>query len=62
MHQDFKRAKRTQTNEIQYINMKYNFIREVIVGGSIQVKYLSSSDQLTDIMMKSLPVTSFQKL
>lgn len=47
---------------MKHIDMKYNYIREVIANGFIQVKYLPLSNQLADIMTKSLPVALFERL
>lgn len=46
---------------MKHIDTKYNFIREKIQEGKIQMRYISTSDQLADIMTKGLPYGSFKK-
>lgn len=43
----------------KHIDVKYNFIREKVEAGLIKIKYISSSNQLADILTKSLPVQAF---
>lgn len=46
----------------KHIDVKYNFIREKVELGIIQINYISSKDQLADILTKSLPTQAFTYL
>lgn len=46
---------------MKHIDTKYNFIREKIQEGKIQMRYVSTNDQLADIMTKGLPSEVFEK-
>lgn len=46
---------------MKHIDTKYNFIRERIQEGKIQMEYVSTANQLADIMTKGLPSGAFEK-
>lgn len=46
---------------MKHVNIKYNFIRDAIAEKEVAIKYIPSSDQLADIMTKSLGSTPFTK-
>lgn len=46
---------------MKHVNIKYNFIRDAIANKDISLKYIPSSDQIADIMTKSLGSNLFLK-
>ena len=46
----------------KHIEVKFHFIWEKIEEGEIVIKYVSSKDQLADILTKSLPRVTFKGL
>lgn len=52
-HQSHKRSK--------HIDVRYNFIREVIANGVIEAKYLSTSDMPADLLTKGLNEVKHRK-
>ena len=44
------------------IIIKYNFIRDLVRDGDINVKFFKSQDQLADIFTKALKTETFNKL
>ena len=44
----------------KYIDVHYHFVREVIACGDIGVRKVSTHDNPTDMMTKTLPVTKFR--
>lgn len=43
-----------ELKRIKHINIKYNFIREAILNNEIKIEYISSNEQVADIMTKGL--------
>lgn len=48
--------------KMKHIDVKYNFLRDVIAKGFIELEYIPSEEQLADIMTKALPSKQFEKL
>jgi hypothetical protein len=46
----------------KHIRIKYHFIRSCLEDGSIKAEYISTTDQLADILIKSLDKTKFEKM
>jgi hypothetical protein len=46
----------------KHIQIKYHFIREQLKNGIIDLQYVSTEDQLADILTKPLETNRFQKL
>lgn len=46
----------------KHIDLRYHFIRDCLEDGSISTSYISTSDQLADILTKSLGRVKFQEL
>lgn len=44
---------------MKHIDVKYHHIRELIVSHRIKVQYMSTKEQLADIMTKGLPAITF---
>jgi hypothetical protein len=44
----------------KHIDVKYHYIREVIVEGKLKVPKISIHDNLDDMMTKSVPVAKFE--
>lgn len=50
-----------ELKRIKHINIKYNFIREAILNNEIKIEYISSNEQVADIMTKGLGRNLFLK-
>jgi hypothetical protein len=46
----------------KHIKIKYHFIRSCLEDGSIKAEYISTTDQLVDILTKSLGKTKFEEM
>jgi hypothetical protein len=46
----------------KHIDLRYHFIRECVEKGKVEVKYVSTDDQLADILTKPLGRVRFQEL
>ena len=46
----------------KHIKVDYHFVREKVVYRDVAVKFISTTDQLADILTKSLPSPSFTRL
>ena len=44
------------------IRIKYHFIRDCLEDGSIKASHIATTDQLADILTKSLGKTKFQEM
>lgn len=44
----------------KHINIKYHFVRQSVVDGTIQVKYIPTEEQAADMMTKVLPITKLR--
>lgn len=49
------------SKRLKHMHIKYNFIKEMIANGEIELKYKSTNDQLADIMTKALGKNVFIK-
>jgi hypothetical protein len=47
---------------MKHIDIKYNFLRDIIAKEYIELEYIPSTNQLADIMTKALPIKTFQRL
>lgn len=47
---------------LKHIDVKYNFIRDLYEKGIINVEYLSTKDQVADVLTKALPIAQHSKL
>jgi transposase InsO family protein len=47
---------------MKHLDVRYNFIREVIQGGRIQILYVPTNEQLADVMTKGLPSPQFKRM
>lgn len=56
----------TQKNEkhkrMKHVAVKYDFIRDTIKSGSIQLEYIPTGEQTADIMTKGLGKTQYLHL
>jgi len=43
----------------KYIEVDYHFVRDRVAKKEIQIHFISSHDQLTDVLTKPLPTTPF---
>lgn len=46
--------------QTKHIDVRFHFIREVYSTGHIEIKYVPSSQQLTDFLTKALPRNKFE--
>ena len=46
----------------KHIDIRYHFIREGIQNGAIDLKYVTTSEMVADILTKPLPKHRFEKL
>jgi len=49
-------------SRMKHISMDYHFVREQVQAGKLQVSYVSTKDQLADILTKPLPTSRFHDL
>jgi hypothetical protein len=43
----------------KHIDIKLHFIRELVANNSVELEYVSTTEQKADILTKTLPVTEF---
>ena len=55
-----KIANTLETRRSKHIDVKHHFIRECINSGKINLKYISTSEQIADIFTKALPFSKFK--
>lgn len=48
-------------NRTKHIDIKFHYIREAIVNGAVEVKYIPSQELLADMLTKSLPGPKLQQ-
>jgi hypothetical protein len=46
----------------KHVEVDYHFVRERVASRQLEVRFISSKDQIADIMTKPLPVTAFSNL
>uniref|UniRef100_A0AAG5CQQ5 Reverse transcriptase Ty1/copia-type domain-containing protein n=1 Tax=Anopheles atroparvus TaxID=41427 RepID=A0AAG5CQQ5_ANOAO len=46
---------------MKHLDIRYNFIRECIENGIISVKYIPTSEQVADVLTKSLSAGTFKR-
>ncbi|KAG9453932.1 hypothetical protein H6P81_006836 [Aristolochia fimbriata] len=46
---------------VKHVELDYHFIRERVTSGLLQVKYISTHDQVVDVFTKDLPKSQFVK-
>ncbi|KAG9444818.1 hypothetical protein H6P81_016158 [Aristolochia fimbriata] len=46
---------------VKHVELDYHFIRERVTSGLLQVKYISTHDQVADVFTKGLPKSQFMK-
>ena len=46
----------------KHIDLRYHFIREAVEDGKINVKYVPTNDNVSDIFTKALPRPKFQQM
>jgi hypothetical protein len=49
-------------NRTKHINIKHHFIREQLSAGTIELQWVSTDDQIADILTKTLQPRPFQRL
>ena len=51
-----------QPSLTKHINIRYHFIREHVMEGTIELHFVPTDQQLADIFTKPLPEATFTKL
>jgi hypothetical protein len=46
----------------KHIEIDYHFVRDLVVNGTLCVRFVRSGDQLADIFTKGLPTSVFQHI
>ena len=46
----------------KHVDIKYHYVRERYLKGDLQVRHVSSSDQLADVFTKILPPVEFESI
>jgi hypothetical protein len=44
------------------IDIDFHFVKKRVVSNTLRVQFISSNDQLADLLIKSLPLPRFEKL
>jgi len=44
----------------KHIDVRYHFIRDIIARGEVTIRKISTHDNLTDMLTKSLPIAKFE--
>lgn len=57
-----KVVKNPDQKRLKHIDVKFNFIKQKVEEGLITVKYLSTTDQIADILTKPLSGERFVRL
>lgn len=55
-------SREKEMQRTKHIDVKFNFVRDLITKGIIEVRYISTNKQLADIMTKGLPKATFEYL
>nr|XP_029714219.1 uncharacterized protein LOC115258279 [Aedes albopictus]XP_029716415.1 uncharacterized protein LOC115259761 [Aedes albopictus] len=50
------------SRRMKHVDIKFNFIRELVQRGDMVIKYIPSERQLADVMTKGLPAVAFKRL
>lgn len=45
----------------KHIDIRYNFVRHCVYEGLIQLEYISTEDNLADVLTKPLPRVKFER-
>lgn len=46
---------------LKHVDVKYHFLRDLVKDGRIRIQYISTTDQMADMMTKGLPVTALRR-
>lgn len=49
-----------ETKRTKHIDVRYHFLRECVWSGKLSLEYVSTTDQLADILTKQLPSSTFE--
>ena len=50
------------TKRLKHIDVKYHYIKQLVEEGTIELKHISSKNQIADILTKGVPRHQFEKL
>ena len=51
-----------QHSKTKHIALRYHFIKDHVEDGNVEIHFVRTTDQLTDIFTKALPEASFNKI
>lgn len=46
---------------LKHVDVKYHFLRDLVKDGRIRIRYISTADQVADMMTKGLPATALRR-
>lgn len=52
----------TQHKRTKHIDIRFHFVREVVARGDIKLRYIGTEDQVADLLTKSVPKGTMQRL
>ena len=51
-----------QHKRTKHIDIRYHFVREAVARGDIRLSYVQTQDQIADLLTKSVPKMTVQRL
>ncbi|KAK9693285.1 hypothetical protein QE152_g34302 [Popillia japonica] len=57
-----KLTQKTEHKRLKHIDVKYNYIKDLVTNSLVKLEYVPSNDQIADILTKNLPLCKFEKL
>lgn len=54
-----KIAQTHETKRSKHIDVKYHFVRDLVISGQVKLMFISTNDQLADVMTKALCLNKF---
>lgn len=55
-----KIAQTLETKRSKHYDVKYSFVKDMVMKGSIKINYIETKDQIADLMTKALPENKFE--
>lgn len=53
---------KTEHQRLKHVDVKYNFIRDLVLSNEMRVEYIPTKEQIADCLTKALPTPQFEKL
>lgn len=57
-----KLTKRVEHKRLKHVDIKFNFIKDLVEQKRLVIEYISTNDQIADVLTKSLENVKFCKL